>query len=56
MIRVGQEKAAIAEEITLTFGYAEAVMPPPVAEVVAQKDAKSPASAPVVPLRVAINA
>jgi 3-hydroxyacyl-[acyl-carrier-protein] dehydratase len=25
MIRVGQEKAAIAEEITLTFGYAEAV-------------------------------
>src|SRR5471030_901682 len=28
MIRVGQEKAAIAEEITLTFGYAEAVLPP----------------------------
>ena len=24
-IRVGQDKAAIAEEITLTFGYAEAV-------------------------------
>jgi 3-hydroxyacyl-[acyl-carrier-protein] dehydratase len=24
-IRVGQEKAAIAEEITLTFGYAEEV-------------------------------
>jgi 3-hydroxyacyl-[acyl-carrier-protein] dehydratase len=27
-IRVGQEKAAIAEEITLTFGYAEAVAHP----------------------------
>ena len=27
-IRVGQEKAAIAEEITLTFGYAEAVIAP----------------------------
>jgi 3-hydroxyacyl-[acyl-carrier-protein] dehydratase len=26
-IRVGQEKAAIAEEITLTFGYADAVSP-----------------------------
>lgn len=26
-IRVGQEKAVIAEEITLTFGYAEAVAP-----------------------------
>jgi 3-hydroxymyristoyl/3-hydroxydecanoyl-(acyl carrier protein) dehydratases len=31
-IRVGQEKAAIAEEITLTFGYAEAVATPPNAE------------------------
>jgi len=27
-IRVGQEKAAIAEEITLTFGYADAVIKP----------------------------
>jgi acyl carrier protein len=28
-IRVGQEKAAVVEEITLTFGYAEAVATPP---------------------------
>jgi 3-hydroxyacyl-[acyl-carrier-protein] dehydratase len=27
-IRVGQEKAAIAEEITLTFGFADAVAQP----------------------------
>ena len=27
-IRVGQEKAAIAEEITLTFGFAEEVVQP----------------------------
>ncbi len=32
LIRVGQEKAAVAEEITLTFGYLEAVASPPVAE------------------------
>ena len=31
-IRVGQEKAAIVEEITLTFGYAEAVATPPAPE------------------------
>jgi len=37
-IRVGQEKAAIAEEITLTFGYADAVIQP---------DANSVASKPV---------
>jgi acyl carrier protein len=29
MIRVGQEKAAVVEEITLTFGYLEAVATPP---------------------------
>jgi 3-hydroxyacyl-[acyl-carrier-protein] dehydratase len=28
-IRVGQEKAAIVEEITLTFGYREVVATPP---------------------------
>lgn len=31
-IRVGQEKAAIAEEITLTFAFAEAIAQPPTAE------------------------
>ena len=32
-IRVGQEKAAIAEEITLTFAYAEEVAQPPTPQV-----------------------
>jgi 3-hydroxyacyl-[acyl-carrier-protein] dehydratase len=31
-IRVGQEKAVLAEEITLTFGYVEAAQPVPAAE------------------------
>jgi 3-hydroxyacyl-[acyl-carrier-protein] dehydratase len=34
-IRVGQEKAAIAEEITLTYGFMDAVTKTPVAETVA---------------------
>ena len=41
-IRVGQEKAAIAEEITLTFAYAEEVAQPPVPQV-----AVAPAEQPV---------
>ncbi len=52
-IRVGQEKAVIAEEITLTFGYAD-LAAAPVAEAGAQS-AEIPASVPA-PLRVAINA
>jgi acyl carrier protein len=44
-IRVGQEKAAIAEEITLTFGYLEAVATPPAAEEVTTDSAAKPASA-----------
>ena len=34
-IKVGTEKAAIAEEITLTFGYVEAVAPAPEASAAA---------------------
>jgi 3-hydroxyacyl-[acyl-carrier-protein] dehydratase len=55
-IRVGQEKAAIAEEITLTFGYAEAVMPPPVTEINGHTTPKPDAVAATSPLRVAVNA
>jgi 3-hydroxyacyl-[acyl-carrier-protein] dehydratase len=48
-IRVGQEKAAIAEEITLTFGFAEEVaVPVPQTPPVA-------AAAPV-PSQAAVNA
>jgi 3-hydroxyacyl-[acyl-carrier-protein] dehydratase len=42
-IRVGQEKAAIAEEITLTFGYVEAVGTPPSAEGANPDSAPKPA-------------
>jgi 3-hydroxyacyl-[acyl-carrier-protein] dehydratase len=43
-IRVGQEKAAIAEEITLTFGFADAVAQPvPQAEPAAILDAPNKA-------------
>jgi 3-hydroxyacyl-[acyl-carrier-protein] dehydratase len=55
-IRVGQEKAAIAEEITLTFGYAEAVIPPPVTEINGHTTPKPDAAAATSPLRVAVNA
>ncbi len=47
-IRVGQEKAAIAEEITLTFGYAEAI--PAEAGLSAAKNAEP------TPLPTAVNA
>ena len=45
-IRVGQEKAAIAEEITLTFGFAEAIVPVPAtsAEPIAALDGPSQAA------------
>jgi acyl carrier protein len=58
-IRVGQEKAAIAEEITLTFGYADAVIKPdgvgasgnqPAAATLGGDPANSP------PLRAAMGA
>jgi len=60
-IRVGQEKAVIAEEISLIFGYADAVNPPvPINETTAPHTGTvngSPAteSSPT-PLRAAINA
>lgn len=58
-IRVGQEKAAIAEEITLTFGYADAVLnPETVSAAVAQPGVTSltaePGNSP--PLRAAMGA
>jgi 3-hydroxyacyl-[acyl-carrier-protein] dehydratase len=58
-IRVGQEKAAIAEEITLTFGYAEAAISPEIVENPAPKPAVTPlASDPAnpPPLRAAMGA
>ena len=55
-IRVGQEKAAIAEEITLTFGYADAVAEP--VEVNGAVSAVAPvaASTSTPPVRAAIGA
>ena len=50
-IRVGQEKAAIAEEITLTFAFAEEVAPPAPQAQPAPVVAAAPA-----PAKVAINA
>jgi 3-hydroxyacyl-[acyl-carrier-protein] dehydratase len=57
-IRVGQEKAAIAEEITLTFGYAEAVVPPAApADVEVNGTAPTkPATPSATPLRAAASA
>jgi 3-hydroxyacyl-[acyl-carrier-protein] dehydratase len=60
-IRVGQEKAVIAEEISLIFAYADAVNAPvPINPATSPNGsvtgaAETPA-APVPPLRVAINA
>lgn len=57
-IRVGQEKAAIAEEITLTFGYADVVAAPTAvnapAGTAASKSSSSPDSPP--PLQAAVSA
>ncbi|HEU5079001.1 MAG TPA: phosphopantetheine-binding protein [Opitutaceae bacterium] len=54
-IRVGQEKAVIAEEFTLTFGYAAAVAAP---EAIAEKkeEARRADSLPQPPLAAAVNA
>src|SRR5687767_7415957 len=55
-IRVGQEKAVIAEEITMTFGYAEARnQPVPINEALGLNGAEAKHPAPT-PLRVAVNA
>ncbi len=42
VIRVGHEKAAVAEEITLTFGYAEAVTPTALASEQTSVDSAAP--------------
>ena len=51
-IRVGQEKAVIAEEVTLTYGFVEAAAAP---VEIAVNGAEAPAADPT-PLRAAINA
>jgi len=54
-IRVGQEKAAIAEEITMTFGFAEAVAQPvPVNGTAAKLNGENGSHSPT-PLRAAVN-
>ena len=54
-IRVGQEKAAIAEEITMTFGFAEATSEPvPASSPAAKVNGADGAHAPT-PLRAAVN-
>ncbi|HEY9155888.1 MAG TPA: phosphopantetheine-binding protein [Opitutaceae bacterium] len=57
-IRVGPEKAALAEEITLTFGYVEAVQTPPSAEPGSDASSrdKSNVVIPPTPLAAACNA
>ena len=54
-IRVGQEKAVLAEEITLTFGYAAAVAEPEAAGVQKQEPVRTHAVQPT-PLAAAVNA
>src|SRR5580700_6987994 len=53
-IRVGQEKAVIAEDITLTFAYVDAIVVPVPAAAEAQSGAGPNTANP--PLRVAMNA
>ena len=54
-IRVGQEQAAIAEEIPMTFGFADAVAQPvPVNGATAKLNGENGAHAPT-PLRAAVN-
>jgi 3-hydroxyacyl-[acyl-carrier-protein] dehydratase len=54
-IRVGQEKAAIAEEITMTFGFADAIVQPvPVHGTPAKLNGENGTHAPT-PLRAAVN-
>ena len=55
-IRVGQEKAVIAEEITLTYGFVDAaVTPVPINGHATAVNGAAPAASPT-PLRAAINA
>jgi 3-hydroxyacyl-[acyl-carrier-protein] dehydratase len=54
-IRVGQEKAVIAEDITLTFAYVDAAVAPVAIDGAAQPAPAGDNSANP-PLRVAINA
>lgn len=57
-IRVGQEKAAIAEEITLTYGYTDALTQTPIGETKPAKSDVAPAVSQdgVPPLRAALGA
>ena len=57
-IRVGQEKAVIAEEITLTYGFVEAENAPVPINGVGHSEGVngSTAAAAPTPLRAAINA
>ena len=55
-IRVGQEKAAIAEEITMTFGFAEASSQPVMPADNAAKVNGANGSHSPTPLRAAVNA
>ena len=55
-IRVGQEKAAIVEEFTLTFGYAEAVAQPSAVNGAEHPMLNGSDSPSTPPLRAAVNA
>jgi len=55
-IRVGQEKAAIVEEFTLTFGYAEAVVQPAAINGADHPMVNGSDSSSAPPLRAAVNA
>jgi 3-hydroxyacyl-[acyl-carrier-protein] dehydratase len=56
-IRVGSEKAAVAEEITLTFGLSDVATIPETATTVPANSIEKPRAAPVAPpLAAAVNA
>ena len=55
-IRVGTEKAVVAEEITLTFGYAAASAEPAEVDARARQETARAPEAPSTPLAAAINA
>lgn len=55
-IRVGQEKAAIAEEITLTFGFTDAVVAPEPVPAPATPKATSAETNPPPPMQAAMEA
>ncbi len=56
VIRVGQEKAAMAEEITVTFGYAEASQQPVPAKEAAASIGGTNGTHPAEPVRAAVSA